>query len=670
MILALLSLAWAGTDWLATARDLGAKPADDGLILEVSDLADAASEADKPRLEAAMRMANALGKKAKAWSVDERQLAFEVALMGTAAEAGAMLEGVKAGNLPSGPLLPRIYARAVASEQPAAVLAEWRGRGLDADAQARVELAEAIAFGAGRSDPEVHRQIGEALGLPSSALPPAPPAPERPIAEALPAAAPGTCSVTARTYLPGADEALRARIADAIEMCELLANETTASRRKFLLTGALAPDAATRSGALMMARETAAPPDPTSTVATSPTVATTPTVAPTPTAPTSTPDDEPLIGPEPPPAQTAEYLARELRIVDTTAPMGSFITAGYNGPRKEALATKTWGIREGSRELTAIEASKRLGTYESEYLPQRSRRKRAVAWSFVGAGGSGLLGLIGLNTTFAFLYEGENQLATVAGLGTVASVLGAGALTLNGIGNARAASYEGRYPSLLMNKNRTTDRIDAYNADLRSELGISDRDVTAAKVAGMEPSEDERSKLVVRIPTDEPISAAPDLATVVFVRPKRKWWTMSPAILDTDGDVICVVKPETHCVARVPPGQHTFITWGEDAPTLQADVDAGKTYFVYVEPRMGALGRLFLVGMGPSRPMWSELPEMLRSTTRWVPVPDAADRLERERAPIIQDMLETSARKSGAYTAAERDSRSLDPEDGVTDPMP
>ena len=49
MILALLSLAWAGTDWLATARDLGAKPADDGLILEVSDLADAASEADKPR---------------------------------------------------------------------------------------------------------------------------------------------------------------------------------------------------------------------------------------------------------------------------------------------------------------------------------------------------------------------------------------------------------------------------------------------------------------------------------------------------------------------------------------------------------------------------------------------------------------------------------------------
>lgn len=90
-------------------------------------------------------------------------------------------------------------------------------------------------------------------------------------------------------------------------------------------------------------------------------------------------------------------------------------------------------------------------------------------------------------------------------------------------------------------------------------------------------------------------SAAPqptsDKALVVFMRPSRYGGGIQASVYDTrngSNDFIGIVSAKTKIGYLATPGQHLFMVIGENADFMNADLQAGKTYYVLVSPRMGA----------------------------------------------------------------------------------
>ena len=82
-----------------------------------------------------------------------------------------------------------------------------------------------------------------------------------------------------------------------------------------------------------------------------------------------------------------------------------------------------------------------------------------------------------------------------------------------------------------------------------------------------------------------------DKALVVFMRPSRYGGGIQASVYDTRGgssEFIGIVSAKTKVGYLANPGQHLFMVIGENADFLNADLRAGKTYYVLVSPRMGA----------------------------------------------------------------------------------
>jgi hypothetical protein len=83
----------------------------------------------------------------------------------------------------------------------------------------------------------------------------------------------------------------------------------------------------------------------------------------------------------------------------------------------------------------------------------------------------------------------------------------------------------------------------------------------------------------------------PDKALVVFMRPSRFGGGIQASVYDTRNDTndfIGIVSAKTKIGYLASPGQHLFMVIGENADFMNADLQAGKTYYVLVSPRMGA----------------------------------------------------------------------------------
>ena len=83
----------------------------------------------------------------------------------------------------------------------------------------------------------------------------------------------------------------------------------------------------------------------------------------------------------------------------------------------------------------------------------------------------------------------------------------------------------------------------------------------------------------------------PDKALVVFMRPSRYGGGVQASVYDTSNGTnqfIGIVSAKTKIGFLASPGQHLFMVIGENADFMNADLQAGKTYYVLVSPRMGA----------------------------------------------------------------------------------
>lgn len=81
-----------------------------------------------------------------------------------------------------------------------------------------------------------------------------------------------------------------------------------------------------------------------------------------------------------------------------------------------------------------------------------------------------------------------------------------------------------------------------------------------------------------------------DKALVIFMRPSRYGGGVQASVYDTRNGhdkFIGIVSAKTKVAYQASPGTHLFMVIGENADFMNADLEAGKTYYVLVSPRMG-----------------------------------------------------------------------------------
>lgn len=182
-----------------------------------------------------------------------------------------------------------------------------------------------------------------------------------------------------------------------------------------------------------------------------------------------------------------------------------------------------------------------------------------------------------------------------------------------------------------------------------------------------------QSPYMIKLETPQPVATDPAMATVVFIRPSSYGGRIKTIILDEKGRFLGESWGKTYFAVRVPPGEHTFISWTEGTPAMKATLDPGKTYYVEVGIVPGAwTARARLFAMGPRRASWSKLTDWLADCTMLIPNEAAGQALFQEKSERVREVIgkglgsyveyETEA-KNGDATAIEQ--RTLVPADGV-----
>ena len=79
-------------------------------------------------------------------------------------------------------------------------------------------------------------------------------------------------------------------------------------------------------------------------------------------------------------------------------------------------------------------------------------------------------------------------------------------------------------------------------------------------------------------------------AVVVFMRPSSLGFGVNSSVFDlsdTDERLVGIVSAKKKVAYVASPGEHTFMVIGETADFMGANLEAGKTYYALVTPRMG-----------------------------------------------------------------------------------
>ena len=90
-------------------------------------------------------------------------------------------------------------------------------------------------------------------------------------------------------------------------------------------------------------------------------------------------------------------------------------------------------------------------------------------------------------------------------------------------------------------------------------------------------------------PSEPPQIRAGD-SMVVFMRPSALGQVVASSVFDVTGPetkFVGLVNFGDKLAVPVKPGKYTYMVIGESADFMQAEVDAGKTYYAVVTPRMG-----------------------------------------------------------------------------------
>lgn len=95
------------------------------------------------------------------------------------------------------------------------------------------------------------------------------------------------------------------------------------------------------------------------------------------------------------------------------------------------------------------------------------------------------------------------------------------------------------------------------------------------------------------VPAAEPAPApAAGKALVVFLRPPKLGSIYQSSVFHMRGEhpeLVGIVAAQSKVAFQAEPGEHLFMVVGQSADFMSTDLQAGKTYYALVTPRMGVL---------------------------------------------------------------------------------
>jgi len=157
------------------------------------------------------------------------------------------------------------------------------------------------------------------------------------------------------------------------------------------------------------------------------------------------------------------------------------------------------------------------------------------------------------------------------------------------------------------------------------------------------------------------------MATVVFMRPSTFGGMIKSSVFDItsgENDVIGILSSEQKLSYRVSSGEHMFMVIGENAGFMQAELEAGKTYYCLVRVKMGAWKARFALEPIRHTELDSEKFLEWQKKTEQIENRDQARVWAAKHAPSIEDKRVKWLRKWGEKSDAEKAEYTLRKEDG------
>jgi hypothetical protein len=132
-------------------------------------------------------------------------------------------------------------------------------------------------------------------------------------------------------------------------------------------------------------------------------------------------------------------------------------------------------------------------------------------------------------------------------------------------------------------------------------------------------------------------------------------------LVDHEGKLLGFTETDRYFEYRCPPGRHLFVTWAEGEAFIDADLEAGRTYFIRAYSKFGVLApRPGFAPVGQGSEDWDKLDEILSKLQ--------CRELDPFRAVEYEARKEDHLKKTlASYEEGKKAPRTLGPGDGKAD---
>lgn len=162
-------------------------------------------------------------------------------------------------------------------------------------------------------------------------------------------------------------------------------------------------------------------------------------------------------------------------------------------------------------------------------------------------------------------------------------------------------------------------------------------------------------------------------ALVVFMRPSNYGGGIQASVYDASQpqeEFIGIVSANTKIAHQAEPGKHLFMVIGENADFVNATLEAGKTYYILVSPRMGMWKARFSLlpihnDAAAKYSLRSDDFRAWQSDTRFVERSPAADAWYRENAGSVSEKRAAYMVRWNGASAEQLAELTVLPEDGI-----
>jgi len=170
------------------------------------------------------------------------------------------------------------------------------------------------------------------------------------------------------------------------------------------------------------------------------------------------------------------------------------------------------------------------------------------------------------------------------------------------------------------------------------------------------------SDFMTKVPEGtQAVAPVSDRATVAFIRDSGIGFVVNFSIIDQAGNLLGDAVAKSHFALQLPPGRYFFFArGGENTDVVQADVSAGRIYYVHVVPRFGAwLARVELDPIKPNEEDARSLQAWLAATNHLTPlIPKVPTSVEGNALP------DWASKAWSTLSPSDQAAHSLSPNDG------